>query len=172
MKKVIIACLVLVSLASCSNNSKPKADTAVPMKEITTEVTTTTEVATEIPPATEPDTEATTAAEINQLIYNEQGIEVYYNDIDTNIINLNVVNANDANVLVYLSEIKVNGNDIGLTYFEERIPANASITRKCEIPLEKLQEQNISRINELEFTVSARLGENLIETRENFSVSR
>lgn len=170
MKKVIIACLLLVSLASCSNNSKPKADTAVPMKEITTEAATTT---TEIPPATEPATEATTEQELNDLIFSDQGFEVYYKKIESNKIYLYIVNPDEhAHLWTYIKNINVNGIDININPIEGYTPLNTSLTVSHEIPLEVLQKENITRINDLKFDLSIVVGNNLIGTIENYTITR
>lgn len=159
MKKVIIACLLLVSLASCSNNSKPNADTAVPMKEITTEATTTTEVATEIPPATEPETE------INEVLEDNEFFTLTYHGYDSlatiQRINLDADNHSDKYLVLFMEDFCI--NDIEMEPEQLFLLEGYKSTKGAGLKLlnSKLQEKEITRTNKLQFKIHAELRETM-----------
>ena len=179
-KQIFIAGLLMVALCSCSNNAKSEAEQ--PTKtiavfgvttEATTEPITTAEITTEAEIPTTAITEPTTEPEVKEPIFNEQGIEVYYQDIDQNFINLYVVNPDKNNsILIYLSNISINGINFEKLYFEEHVPQIDNCTCHIEIPLDKLQAENITRINELKFDLSVRLNGDLIDRVIEYTVTR
>lgn len=160
MKKYIcIIALLVACLVSCGSTEEPTTITKSPT--ITSTVVSTSESVTktttaEIPPATtiEPPTEP----ETNELLFEEQGVEIYYQGIDKNVIHLLIVNPFEHDPLnVCMQNIIVNGFSIDCGSMD-RAEANSSIMGGCVIPLEELQSRDITRINELKFTLHIYIG--------------
>lgn len=169
MKK-IFAALLMITLCSCSS-PEPGKSTAPPEQQTTTAVITETvtepeTTATEIPPA--PTTEPPTEPEVNELLFEDQGYKIYYQGISQNTINLYLENySEDYDLHVFLQNIKVNGNLLENVRCENYVDKN----RKeylwfCDIPLEELQSREITRINELKFTIYMYAGNWQYETDE------
>lgn len=173
MKK-IIAALLMLTLCSCSA-PEPAKSTAPSEQETTTAVITeaVTEpetTATEIPPA--PTTEPPTEPEVNELLFNENGVEVYYQGVDQNKIKLYIVNPSEQDpVHAWMRNISVNGNYLENVGCEGYADKNTENEWPCVIPLEELQNREITRINELKFTIYMYAGNWQFETEE-FTITR
>lgn len=174
MKK-IIAALLLLTLCSCSA-PEPVKSTAPSEQEttsavITEAVTEPETTATEIPPA--PTTEPPTEPEVNELLFEDQGYKIYYQGIYQNTINLYLENySEDYDLHVFLQNIKVNGNTLENVRCENYVGKNRKeFSWSCAIPLEELQSREITRINELKFTIYMYAGNWQFETEE-FTITR
>lgn len=144
MKKAIIACLAFISLVSCSNNNKIEQ----PVKTAATEAATaelTTEA--EIPPATEPET-------IELVLHDDDNCTITYNNFksldNSQRIYLTIDNKNDNSFSAHLSELKINGISID-EYFGQSLKSKESASNCISIPNSKLQKENITRVNSIEF---------------------
>ena len=166
MKKVIIACLALtalMSLASCSNNATEQEQ---PIRTVvSSEVTTEAE--------TKPETTTKAEVESDELIFNEQGIEIYFQGIEKNSINLYVVNPSETlPVHAWIQEISINGTYLEKVGCEAYVLENSSNSCRCKLPIDELRSRNISDINELKFNLSVYSGETFIDTIEDLTITR
>ena len=183
IKKIISAIILMSMLCSCSSVSQnePETSRALTVIEEATETaatTTTTEpiteaatTAPEIPPA--PTTEPPTEPEVNELIFSDQGIEIYYQGVEQNIVKLCIINpSNELPVHAWMQYVSVNGIYLD-TGCEGYAPNQGSNKWDGVIPLEKLQEHDISRINELKFSFLVYLGDLLIyNDKEEITITR
>ncbi len=181
MKKIIAAIILMSMLCSCSSvSNEPAPSRALTVTEeaaetaaaTTTEATTEAQTtATEIPPA--PDPTEPTEPEVNELIFSDQGIEIYYQGIEQNIVKLCIINPSDE-LPVHAWMQYVNANGIYLdTGCEGYAPNQGSNKWDGVISLEKLQEHDISRINELKFSFLIYLGNQLIyNDKEEITITR
>ena len=178
MKK-IFAALLMITLCSCSSPEPSKSTapaeqpttTAVITEAVTEAVTEPETTATEIPPA--PTTEPPTEPEINELLFNEQGIEIYYQGVDQNIVNLYIVNSNEElPVHAWMQNISVNDNYLENVGCEGYSNINTSNKWPCVMPLEELQNRNITRINDLKFDFYIYLGNNTVAELKDLSITR
>ena len=173
MKK-IFASLLMLTLCSCSS-PEPSKSTAPPEQPPTTIIIeTATEpktTATEIPPAS--TTESPTEPETNELLFEDQDYKIYYQGIEQNIINLYLENYSESYDLhVFLQNIKVNGQSLETVRCENYVDKNRKeFSWSCAIPLEELQSREITRINELKFTIYMYAGNWQYETEE-FTITR
>jgi len=174
MKK-IFASLLMLTLFSCSSPELSKS-TAPPEQPTTTiiieAVTEPETTATEIPPA--PTTEPPTEPEVNELLFNNQGIEVYYQGIDQNTIKLCIINpSTELPVHAWIQDVSVNGIFLENVGCEGYAPNYGSNSWSGVLPLEELQNHNILRINELKFTFLIYLGNQLIyNDKEEITITR
>jgi len=173
MKK-IFASLLMLTLFSCSSPELSKS-TAPPEQPTTTiiieAVTEPETTATEIPPA--PTTEPPTEPETNELLFEDQNYKIYYQGIEQNIIKLYLENYSESYDLhVFLQNIKVNGQPLENVRCENYVDKNRKeFSWPCAIPLEELQSREITRINELKFTIYMYAGNWQYETEE-FTITR
>lgn len=173
MKK-IFASLLMLTLFSCSSpelsksTAPPEQPTTTIIIEAATEPETT---ATEIPPA--PTTEPPTEPETNELLFEDQDYKIYYQGIEQNIIKLYLENYSESYDLhVFLQNIKVNGQPLENVRCENYVDKNRKeFSWPCAIPLEELQSREITRINELKFTIYMYAGNWQYETEE-FTITR
>lgn len=172
MKK-IFAVLLMLTLCSCGSNAAPAELQAEPTTTVAiTEAESTTEQATEpattsteIPPA--PTTEPPTEPEVNELLFNENGVEVYYQGVDQNKIKLYIVNPSEQDpVHAWMRNISVNGNYLENVGCEGYADKNTENEWPCVIPLEELQSKEITRINELKFIFHIYSGDWVVDTEE------
>ncbi len=183
MKKIISAIILMSMLCSCSSVSQnePETSRALTVTEEATETaaaTTTTEpiteaatTATEIPPA--PDPTEPTEPEVNELLYNDQGIEIYYQGVDQNVVNLYIVNSNEElPVHAWMQNISVNNNYLENVGCEGYANINTTNNWPCIIPLEELQSREITRINDLKFEFYIYLGDTLVAEIKDLSITR
>lgn len=150
MKKVIIACLALISLVSCSNNNKIEQKQAVRTTspaEITTEA--------EIPPATEPET-------ISEVLYQDDNLTIIYNKYDSlstvQRIYLTFDNNSEYYVRAIASDIKINGIAINQNFSTE-LESKNTISTNMTILNSKLQNENITKVNEIEFKMQIKISD-------------
>lgn len=177
MKKIISAIILMSMLCSCSsvsNESAPSSALTVTEEVATTTTEPITEVQTtapEIPPA--PTTEPPTEPEVNELIFSNQGIEIYYQGVEQNIVKLCIINpSNELPVHAWMQYVSVNGIYLD-TGCEGYAPNQGSNKWDGVISLEKLQEHDISRINELKFSFLVYLGDLLIyNDKEEITITR
>lgn len=169
MKKYIcFVTLICTCLVSCNSTQEPAPVTKAPVIVTTSESTIETTVA-EIPPAV---TETSTEPEISEHLFEEQGVEIFYQGIDKNIVNLLVANPFEHDpVNVYMQNVSVNGFSLDNYGCECRAEENTSTVIPFVIPLEELQSRDITRINELKFTLKLYSGEWAVDTEE-FTVVR
>lgn len=173
MKK-IFAALLMITLCSCSS-PEPGKSTAPPEQPttaiITEAITEPETTATEIPPA--PTTEPPTELETNELLFEDQDYKIYYQGIEQNIIKLYLENYSESYDLhVFLQNIKVNGQPLENVRCENYVDKNRKeFSWPCAIPLEELQSREITRINELKFTIYMYAGNWQYETEE-FTITR
>lgn len=178
MKK-IFAVLLMLTLCSCGSNAAPAELQAEPTTTVAiTEAEPTTEqatepatTATEIPPA--PTTEPPTEPETNELLFEDQDYKIYYQGIEQNIIKLYLENYSESYDLhIFLQNIKVNGQPLENVRCENYVDKNRKeFSWPCAIPLEELQSMEITRINELKFTIYMYAGNWQFETEE-FTITR
>ena len=173
MKK-IIAALLLLTLCSCSSQEPTKSIAPVEQPTTTTIITeTVTEpetTATEIPPA--PTTEPPTEPEANELLYDDQGIKIYYQGVNQNIVNFYIENdSNQYDVHSFIQNISVNGYSLENLRCEGYAAKSFYGSWQCALPLEELQSMEITRINELKFTIYMYAGNWQFETEE-FTITR
>ena len=173
MKK-LFASLLMLTLCSCSS-PEPTKSTAPPEQQTTTSVIaeTVTEpetTATEIPPA--PTTEPPTEPEVNELLYDDQGFKIYYQGVDQNIVNFYIENNSEQYDLhSFIQNISVNGYSLESFRCEGYAAKNYLGSWQCTMPLEELQSREITRINELKFTIYMYAGNWQFETEE-FTITR
>lgn len=178
MKKIISAIILMSMLCSCSSVSN-EPDPSIALTVTEEAATTTTEpitevqtTVTEIPPA--PTTEPHTEPEVNELLFNDQGIEIYYQGIDQNTIKLCIINpSNELPVHAWIQDVSVNGIFLENVGCEGYAPNYGSNSWTGVLSLEELQNNNISRINELKFTFLIYLGNQLIyNDKEEITITR
>lgn len=172
MKK-IFASLLMLTLFSCSSpelsksTAPPEQTTTAVITETVTEPETT---ATEIPPA--PTTEPPTEPEANELLYDDQGFKIYYQGVDQNIVNFYIENNSDQYDLhSFMQNISVNGYPLENVRCEGYAAKSFYNSWQCTMPLEELQSKEITRINELKFTIYMYAGNWQFETEE-FTITR
>lgn len=160
MKKVIIASLALVSLISCSNNNKIEQEQ--PVRTAATEAATaelTTE--TEIPPATEPIT-------VNEVIYEDDNLTITYNRFESLSTVQKIYFTFDNNSNYYVraiaEDIKINGIAIDQKFSTE-LESKNSVSPTMTILNSKLQNENITKVNSLEFKMQITVSD--LTSREN-----
>ena len=176
MKK-IIAALLLLALCSCSS-PEPTKSTAPPEQQTTTAVITETvtepeTTATEIPPA--PTTEPPTEPEVNDLLFESDGLKLYYQGVEQNSVKIGVENYSTVApcaIHIFMNNITVNAeNIVGERGIESYIGEQTSETLYYNLPLDELQSRNISRINSLEFDFFMYAGDWTLQT-ESFAITR
>ena len=146
MKKVIIiACLALMSLVSCSNNASEQEQPVrtVAREAATAEITT----ETEIPPATEPET-------ISDVLFEDDNCIITFNKFDSlktvQRLYLTIENKTDNYLRGNIESFAINGILIDQSY-SPIIEAKASSSKCITIINSKLQDENITRVNSIEF---------------------
>lgn len=185
MKKIISAIILMSMLCSCSSVSQnePETSRALTVTEEATETaaaTTTTEpiteaatTATEIPPA--PDPTEPTEPEVNELLFERNGLKIFYQGVEQNIVKFGVENySTEAKIPIhiFLNNISVNGEQlVGEMGIENYIECETSETLFYNLSLEDLQSRNITRINELDFSFYMQAGDWWVQT-EQFTISR
>lgn len=106
-----------------------------------------TETATEIPPKTEPVT-------VSEVIYEDDNLTITYNGFKSFTTNQDFYftfdNKSDYYVRAIASDIKINGIAIDQKYSTE-LESKSSVSPRMSISNSKLQDENISRVNSLEF---------------------
>lgn len=156
MKKgIIIACLALFSMVSCSNNAKTEEKQPVKVvnaskitTEATTEPITTVEITTEaeILAATEPETTGV-------VLHEDDNCTITYNGFDnsekTQDIYLTIDNKTDNSLTVALSELKINSISID-QFYKPQLKAKNSVSKSIHIMNNTLQNENITRVNDIE----------------------
>lgn len=159
MKKVIIACLALFSLVSCSNNASEQEQ---PVRTAATEAATaelTPE--TEIPPATEPIT-------VNKVIYEDDNLTITYNRFESLSTVQKIYFTFDNNSNYYVraiaEDIKINGIAIDQKFSTE-LESKNSVSPTLTILNSKLQNENITKVNSLEFKMQITVSD--LTSREN-----
>ena len=182
MKKMIAAITLLMMLSSCSNvSNEPDTSRAVTVTEeaaATTEATTepitaeqTTE--TEIPPA--PDPTEPTEPEVNDLLFESDGLKLFYQGVDQNFVKIGTENYSTVApcaIYIYMNNISVNGeNIVGEVGIMNRMEEQSSDTLYFNLPLDELQSRGITRINELSFDFWMQAGDWSLQT-ESFTVTR
>ena len=172
MKKIISAIILMSMLCSCSSVSQnePETSRALTVTEEATETAAAT-TTTEIPPA--PTTEPPTEPEVNELLFENQDYKIYYQGIYQNTINLYLENYSESyDFHVFLQNINVNGQPLEDVRCENYVDKNRKeLSWPCDIPLEELQSREITRINELKFTIYMYAGNWQFETEE-FTITR
>lgn len=183
MEKMIAAITLLMLLSSCSNvSNEPDASRAVTVTEeaaTTTEATTTEPITAEqtteaeIPPATEP-TEPT-EPEVNELLFDSDGLKLFYQGVDQNFVKIGVENYSTTApcaIHIFMNNIFVNGEKIvNENGIESYIEPQTTETLYYNLPLDELQSRDITRINELSFDFWMQAGDWSLQT-ESFTVTR
>ena len=141
MKKVIIiTCLAFMSLVSCSNQNK---DVEQPIRTVSAETTT----EAEIPPATEAET-------LGKILHEDDNCTITYNEFKSlktvQHIGLTIDNKTDNSLSVELTEIKINSIAIDQFYMSQ-LKSKESASHPIVIINSKLQDENITRVNNIEF---------------------
>ena len=166
MKK-IFAALLMITLCSCSS-PEPSKSTAPPEQPTTAIIT---EAVTE-PETTATTTEPPTEPEVNELLYDDQGIKIYYQGVNQNIVNFYIENDSDQyDVHSFIQNISVNGYSLENLRCEGYAAKSFYGSWQCALPLEELQSREITRINELKFTIYMYAGNWQFETEE-FTITR
>ena len=138
-KSIIIACLALISLVSCSNNSSEQEQ----LVKIADKTQATTEA--EVPPTTEPVTQ--------EVLHKDDNCTITYNGFKSletaQRIDLTIENKTDNSLSVTLSEIKINSISID-QFYKPQLKSKESVSNSIRILNSKLQDENITRVNKIE----------------------
>ena len=184
MKKIIAAIILMSMLCSCSSvSNEPAPSRALTVTEeaaetaaaaTTTEATTEAQTtATEIPPA--PDPTEPTEPEVNDLLFESDGLKLFYQGVDQNFVKIGTENYSTVApcaIYIYMNNISVNGeNIVGEVGIMNRMEEQSSDTLYFNLPLEELQSRGITRINELSFDFWMQAGDWSLQT-ESFTVTR